>query len=223
MSVYQKLQKAQLELNAPKNQWNKHGNYYYRSCEDVVEGAKNVCKDNDLLLTITDDMVMLGDRFYIKATAKVTDLETSESVEVNGFAREAVTQKGMQDAQLSGSTSSYARKYALNGLFAIDDEKDADTNEFKDRTSQGTQTTKASLSEAQIKRLFAIGYSKGFDNKAVLKSVKKDYGHDKAEDLTKKEYDELCGRLEKYKKPEPEIDHDPIGFTGDISDQDHPF
>ena len=119
-----KLIKIQQELKVPKNQMNKFGGYKYRSCEDIVEAVKPLLHAEGLLMTISDTMVNVGDKNYIKATVTVTDGDTE--VTTNGYAREAVDRKGMDDSQITGSTSSYARKYALNGMFAIDDTKDAD-------------------------------------------------------------------------------------------------
>ena len=125
------LAEIQQKLNAPKGQTNTFGNYKYRSCEDILEAVKPLLGQS--ILTISDDIVMLGDRFYIKAVAKIS--LGSESISANGFAREAENKKGMDSSQLTGATSSYARKYALNGLFLIDDNKDADSNESNQQSS----------------------------------------------------------------------------------------
>lgn len=125
------LSEIQQKLNAPKNQFNKFGKYAYRSCEDIFEGLKPVL--GSCSVTLSDDVVMVGDRIYIKAVA--TFHLGTESISVSGFAREEESQKGMAGAQLTGSTSSYARKYALNGLFLIDDNKDADSNESKNQAN----------------------------------------------------------------------------------------
>ena len=125
------LSEIQLKFNAPKNQYNKFGKYAYRSCEDILEGLKKVL--GSCSVTINDDIQMVGDRIYVKATATLH--LGSESVSVSAFAREEENKKGMDSAQLTGSTSSYARKYALNGLFLIDDNKDADSNEVKSQTA----------------------------------------------------------------------------------------
>lgn len=125
-SLVKKLAEIQQKLKAPKGQFNKFGNYAYRSCEDILEAVKPLL--GDLVLTVNDELVAIGEgeaaRFYVKATAKITDGE--HTVENAAFAREAADKKGMDDAQITGSASSYARKYALNGLFLIDDTKDAD-------------------------------------------------------------------------------------------------
>ncbi len=127
------LSKIQSALKAPKGQTNAFGKYKYRSCEDILESVKPYLKEHSAVLTLTDDIVLIGDRYYVKATA--TLLAGSENISVCGFAREAYDKKGMDDSQITGAASSYARKYALNGLFCIDDTKDADTQD-------NTQTSK---------------------------------------------------------------------------------
>jgi hypothetical protein len=126
------LVKIQAELKAPKNQTNAFGKYKYRSAEDIVEAVKPILNKYGTALVISDEVVQVGDRIYVKATATLLDA-TDNSISVNGWAREEEVKKGMDSAQITGSASSYARKYALNGLFAIDDTKDSDaTNEHKD-------------------------------------------------------------------------------------------
>ena len=127
MSLQEKLSAIQRNLSAPKGQKNTFGKYNYRSCEDILEAVKPLL--GDLILLLSDEVVLVGDRVYVKATARLG--EGSEGVEVTAFAREAQTKKGMDDSQITGAASSYARKYALNGLFCIDDTKDADTNEHR--------------------------------------------------------------------------------------------
>jgi hypothetical protein len=126
-AVYSKLMIIQSSLDCPKNQRNDFGKYNYRSCEDIVEAVKPLLKEHGCILTLSDEMKEVGGRVYVEATANITCTDTGHSVTVSASAREAESQKGMADSQLTGATSSYARKYALNGLFAIDDTKDADT------------------------------------------------------------------------------------------------
>jgi hypothetical protein len=121
------LSNIQVELNAPKNQYNSFGKYKYRSLEDIFEGLKPLLKKYECSVSVKDEMVLVGDRFYIKATAILVDKDGQVVAEGQGWARESLTKKGMDDSQVTGATSSYARKYALNGLFAIDDVKDADS------------------------------------------------------------------------------------------------
>jgi hypothetical protein len=129
-----KLISVQSKLNAPKNQHNKFGGYNYRSAEDILEAVKPLLKEVNACITITDDIVSVGNRIYVKATA--TFIDGDQSVSINAFAREEETKKGMDASQITGSASSYARKYALNGLLLIDDNKDADaTNTHGKETS----------------------------------------------------------------------------------------
>lgn len=130
----EKLIEIQSKLKAPKNQRNSFGGYNYRSCEDILEAVKPLLKEAGALLTIADTIEQIGDRIYIKATATFRhgDFEISNTA----LAREPLTKKGMDDSQITGTASSYARKYALNGLFLIDDTKDADTDEHHRQTAQ---------------------------------------------------------------------------------------
>lgn len=123
--MIEKLLKIQAELKVPKNRRNTFGNYNYRSAEDIVEAAKPICHAEGFYIILTDEVVEVGSRIYVKATAKLLDGKGTH-YEACGYAREAETKKGMDEAQITGSASSYARKYALNGLFAIDDVQDAD-------------------------------------------------------------------------------------------------
>ena len=126
---------AQAELKAPKNQYNSFGKYNYRSCEDILEAAKPINKKYGLVLLLTDKPVCIGQRYYIEATARLYDIESEQFIEATASARESETKKGMDDSQVTGTASSYARKYALNGLYNIDDTKDADTDAYKKQTT----------------------------------------------------------------------------------------
>ena len=126
MSIFEKLSAIQEELSVPKNQHNGFGNYNYRSCEDILEKAKPLCKKYKAVLMLFDELVNIGDRYYVKATATLYDTESTEVVNAWAFAREEESKKGMDGSQVTGASSSYARKYALNGLFCIDDVKDSD-------------------------------------------------------------------------------------------------
>lgn len=134
--IFAALMAVQAELKAPKGQHNSFGKYDYRSAEDIIEAVKPLLKENGLFLNMSDEVVLVGDRYYIKATVKVVDVVTGESVQTSALAREAAQKKGMDESQVTGTASSYARKYALNGLFAIDDNRDADTDEYARQTSQ---------------------------------------------------------------------------------------
>lgn len=129
-----KLQEIQHRLKAPKGQYNSFGKYRYRSCEDILEAVKPILNEVGCTLTLSDDVVLIGDRFYIKATAHLKGEDTNEVVVA--YAREENEKKGMDGSQITGTASSYARKYALNGLFCIDDTKDADTDEYANQTAK---------------------------------------------------------------------------------------
>ena len=128
MTIFEKLSAIQAELKVPKDQENKFGGYTYRSCEDILEKAKPICKKHKVVLVLSDELVNIGDRYYVKATATITNIdeELCDHITVWAFAREEETKKGMDGSQITGASSSYARKYALNGLFCIDDVKDSD-------------------------------------------------------------------------------------------------
>lgn len=134
MNVYEKLAKIQIALKAPKGQFNSFGKYNYRSCEDILEALKPLLKEQGLVLILSDEIVCIGARYYIKATALLKSInDDNEQIFNTAYAREDENKKGADGAQITGACSSYARKYALNGLFLIDDTKDADTNEYHEQ------------------------------------------------------------------------------------------
>lgn len=182
MSIYQKLLDIQTELKAPKGQFNSFGNYKYRSCEDILEALKPLCNKHKVVLTVSDQLENIGDRYYIRATARLTDIETLDTTNNTAYAREEESKKGMDGSQITGTASSYARKYALNGLFCIDDTKDADTDEYKKRENKAIEKE-----EREMKKLA----EKPIDDKQIdiLKKTIEKYG---VED------DELFGILMKY-------------------------
>jgi len=128
----------QSKLKAPKSQFNRFGNYKYRKAEDILEAVKPLLAEQGCTLVITDDIVMVGNRIYVKATATIKNGK-GETETTTGFAREEETKKGMDGSQITGASSSYARKYALNGLFAIDDNQDSDTTNVGEQHQQGGQ------------------------------------------------------------------------------------
>ena len=147
------LAQVQFELKAPKSQYNKFGHYPYRSTEDILQAVKPILKRYGDDLVVSDEPLMVGDWHYIKATATFTDKDGKQTM-VHGYAREPQNKKGMDDSQITGTASSYARKYALNGLFLIDDTKDADTDEYRQQTNQKTsqpakQQTNSEFSKAK--------------------------------------------------------------------------
>lgn len=156
----EKLTKAlgeiQYKLKAPKGQTNSFGHYNYRSCEDILEAVKPLLHEAGLTLTLSDDVIAVGSRVYVKATATITD--GTDTISNTAFAREAGSKKGMDDSQVTGTASSYARKYALNGLFCIDDTKDAETDEYQRRTqSKQSQPIMCDLCHKPIKPMAKRG------------------------------------------------------------------
>lgn len=129
----EELVKIQSSLKAPKSRTNTHQKYSYRSCEDILESLKPILKELSCFVLLSDEIIAIGDRFYVKSTATIVNKE-GVRVSVSAFAREDTTSKGMESAKITGASSSYARKYALNGLFAIDDTKDPDSYECNERT-----------------------------------------------------------------------------------------
>lgn len=209
--IYASLMAVQAELKAPKNQHNSFGKYDYRSAEDIIEAVKPLLKDNGLFLNMSDDIVLIGDRYYVKATVKVVDAVTGESVQTSALAREAAQKKGMDESQVTGTASSYARKYALNGLFAIDDNRDADTNEYAAQTrqsaagarpSRNAYTSKGSANDelrskamhALSKEMQRVGASG--EEVSALCGVK--FGKTNSRDLSTGELSKLAANLEAW-------------------------
>ncbi len=160
-----KLINIQQKLKAPKGNYNSFGKYKYRSCEDILEAVKPLLAEQECTLTLQDEVVLVGERFYIKATARITD--GKDTVEVTALAREDKEKKGMDGSQITGTASSYARKYALNGLFLIDDTKDADTDEYQKQTTQ--ETTLAT--EKEKKNFMTVCKQMNVDCNAIAKQV----------------------------------------------------
>ena len=215
-NVLSKLLKVQLELKAPKNQYNEFGHFYYRSCEDILEGTKPLCEKYNCLILLTDNMKMVGDRIYVEATATFFDIESEECIVAVACAREEDKKDKMDRSQTTGSASSYARKYALNGLLQIDDVKDADGLEPDKPKAQPKQNPKPApkpavqtkvptssteyanqspktITEAQRKRLFALG------NEADIRAVMKEYKIEHTADIPMSKYDEICKKVEDMK------------------------
>ena len=204
------LIEIQKELKAPKGNYNSFGKYKYRSAEDILESVKPLCHKNGCLLTLSDSVELIGERFYIKATAKITN--GTDSVEVTAYAREEETKKGMDGSQITGTASSYARKYALNGLFCIDDTKDADTDEFHKQMEESKRKVKESpkksaeeLAEMQPDDMITAGgadylLNLAIETKANIDELFKYYGVKEFNQLTKKQYEHCMNILEKRAK-----------------------
>jgi hypothetical protein len=191
MSISEKLVNVQSELKAPKGQFNNFGKYKYRNAEDILEAVKPLLKKENLSMVLTDDLQNIGDRYYIKSTVRLFD--DKESIEVTAYAREEESKKGMDSSQVTGASSSYARKYALNGLFLIDDTKDSDSTNTHGKADTGEQEVK----NEELYALFALAEQAGYSKDTVFKQVKEKYKKDTPDLMTKAEYNQL---LTGYKK-----------------------
>lgn len=206
MEIYKKLMKIQEELKSPKGQFNKFGGYKYRSCEDILESVKPLCAKNGALLIMRDEIVSMEcredyesssvkigkeRRFYVKAIAILIDVETGDKVEVQAFAREEDSKKGMDSCQVTGSASSYARKYALNALFCIDDTKDSDY------TNKGNATEgKKSEDKKEVGELIELAKENGFTVVNVKKVAMAAFNKFDLNELSNDQIAELKKRIE---------------------------
>ena len=221
MNIYEKLIRLQVELKAPKGQRNSFGNYNYRSAEDILEAVKPLLGKYNLTQIISDEILVLGDgqaefdyvesvgkynkkeytpqtkktgqRYYVKSTVALINSEKpEEKISVTAFARESESKKGMDESQITGTASSYARKYALNGLYAIDDTKDSDTDAYK----------KQSMSQKDIKlhELVTLAGSLGIKNKEMSNMIKTNFNKNSSQDLTLIEMVELIDRVKNMEK-----------------------
>lgn len=186
MAIYEKLLNIQVELKAPKSQKNDFGNYNYRSCEDILEAVKPFLKKEKCVLVINDEVQKIENRYYLKAVVNLIDVENGESITASAFAREEETKKKMDGSQITGASSSYARKYALNGLFAIDDTKDGDvTNSGEENESSASQQSLIKQQIGEILKVKGIGFDK------LTKVIKTKFKKQKFDDLTAREQQRL--------------------------------
>ena len=177
MNLKEKLLNIQTTLKAEKGQYNSFGKYAYRSCEDILESLKPHLAREKAIVKLEDKIIMIGERYYVEATARLIDVESDEEIANTASAREEENKKGMDSSQVTGATSSYARKYALNGLFGIDDNKDSDATNKHGKDEEKPESKKATLKndvESQIKdicRDLSANYENGKDE--CLKILKK--------------------------------------------------
>lgn len=195
-NIYSKLSDIQQELKAPKGQRNDFGKYNYRSCEDILEAVKPICAKNKTTLVLSDTLENIGERYYIKATATIYDIESNEEISNTAYAREEENKKGMDGSQITGTASSYARKYALNGLFNIDDTKDADTNEYHKQTNKPNVSVKnkqvmiTAQQKEKIKELYTPEEIKEYLQDVVEKKKLSDLTLIEASDFIKEKMEE---------------------------------
>lgn len=190
MNIYKKLLDIQTKLKAPKSQYNSFGKYSYRNSEDILEALKPLLLETQSTIIISDSIKYIDSRFYVEATVKLIDVETGESIEVSALAREEETKKGMDFSQITGSASSYARKYALNGIFCIDDTKDSDS-------TNNHLESKIELTDAQIKRIYAIGNENNYNPDMIKQWIKVKLNKNSLKELTKIEYEQLINAMQK--------------------------
>lgn len=170
MNIYQSLNYIQSNLKAPKGQFNSFGKYHYRSCEDILEGVKPHLQETKTCLVISDEIVTIGEHNYIKATATLYSADGG-AVANSAFAKEPLEKKGMDPSQITGATSSYARKYALNGLFCIDDTKDADTDAYTANTTQTKAKGKAPETNTIREKRVKEEYLKSITQQMGIKQI----------------------------------------------------
>lgn len=186
MAIYEKLLNIQSELKAPKNQTNNFGRYNYRSCEDILEAVKPILKKEKCVVIVNDEIEQVDNRFYVKATVSLVDVESGEIIDSSAYAREEENKKGMDSSQVTGASSSYARKYALSGLFAIDDTKDSDvTNSGEENESSASQQSLIKQQIGEILKVKGIGFDK------LTEVIKTKFKKQKFDDLTAREQQRL--------------------------------
>lgn len=185
--IYEKLNAVQSKMKAPKNLYNSFGKYKYRNAEGILEAFKPYGKELGLVLLLKDSIEEIGGRVYVKATATLYDIEDKTSVEVAAYARESEEKKGMDSSQVTGATSSYARKYCLNGLFLLDDTKDADTDEYHQQTTQSKQPKVQKATKTQVQALTNLIKQKGKTVEQMLNTV----GVKSMDDLTPETYNKI--------------------------------
>ena len=194
MTLIEKLSKIQQELKAPKNLFNKFGGYSYRNAEGILEAFKPYEGKYKVSLVVSDNVMAVGDRVYITATARLYDCESNESIGVSANAREQETKKGMDEAQITGAASSYARKYALNGLFLLDDTKDPDTDEARIESDARNASAKR-IGETKAKALESMLSEKG----VAVTVIYQQYNVKALAELTEEQHASVVRRLSKTK------------------------
>jgi hypothetical protein len=203
MKINEKLMNIQANLKAPKNQYNAFGKYKYRSCEDILEAVKPLLVENKMTLVISDSIEGVNQKNYVKATVVLTDVENGDKIESAAYAREADNKKGMDDSQITGATSSYARKYALNGLFGIDDSKDADstnTHGKEAKTKPPKKKSAKTVSEDEILEIEKLISETGIDKAKFQKWLKDSFKASKIDDIPQVAYAKVISVLESKKE-----------------------
>ena len=193
MGINEKLMRIQTQIKAPKNLYNSFGKYNYRNAEGICEAVKPFLEKENVSLILVDDMVAIGNRYYLKATARLLDNENNESIEVSAFAREPEQKQGMDESKITGTASSYARKYALNGLFLLDDTKDADTDEYPNQTAYQQANNKTTVTSEQVGKLKVEMLRTGATEQYICEY----YKLNKLIDMTQEQYVNAMGMFKK--------------------------
>lgn len=189
-NILKKLLLIQQELKVPKNQFNSFGKYNYRSCEDILESARPIANKNNCVIVINDDIKEINGRYYVEATITLFDVESGEEISTKALAREAEPKSGMSESQLTGACSSYARKYALAGLFALDDNKDADTMDNRELNKQVSKPTQDEKSK-HLSSVLTKAKSKGIESSKISLIIKAKYNKSSSKYLTAEEAKDL--------------------------------
>nr|DAG41555.1 MAG TPA: ERF superfamily protein [Caudoviricetes sp.] len=217
-AVHEKLKKIQTELKAPKSLYNKYGGFNYRNAEGIYEAVKPLLNELGMTLIISDSIQAVGAKNYVQATACLTDCETGEQLSACALAREAEVKKGMDDSQITGTASSYARKYALNGLFLLDDTKDEDSDECrtykenKNKAESAESTQPAAFKPATAQQIHKIneyimayaGMCEGASEGDIWNTLKKKYGFAKQSDISKELAERITKQVETWYKKKKE-------------------
>lgn len=193
-NILKKLLLIQQELKVPKNQFNSFGKYNYRSCEDILESARPISNKNNCVIVINDDIKEINGRYYVEATITLFDVESGEEISTKALAREAEPKSGMSESQLTGACSSYARKYALSAMFALDDEKDDDTRDNRQQSKQKPIDEKTKHLSSVFSKMKTHNVSK----QGILSVLKTNFNKTSSKDLTLQEVKELDENFNNY-------------------------
>lgn len=211
--IYEKMVAVQTQLKAPKNLFNSFGKYKYRNLEGICEAVKPLLKKHGLVLTMYDSIEEHGDRIYVRADVMIADAETKESVTGRAYARESLTKKGMDDSQITGTASSYARKYALSGLFLLDDTKDADTDEYHNITTKAAKKKEEpevdfeAIKNKPIGKVEATALANRLKAKGITASfVCGHYGVNRLSEMTNEMLSDANINMDKLKKGQDELE-----------------
>lgn len=197
-NILKKLVTIQSKLKAPKGQYSSFGKYNYRSCEDILENARPLANENNCVIVIKDDIKEVAGRYYVEATATLFDAESGEEISTKALAREVDIKKGMDESQITGASSSYARKYALSALFALDDTKDADTMDNREPAKKQVSKPATDEKTKHLTNVFGKMKKHNADKNSILKIMKEKYNKASSKDLTLEEAKDLDTNFVNY-------------------------